>query len=220
MRRKIVSAAPKSIERSGLKCWPCTRFECVTEDNDPVKRGRIKAENMRRIIKAWGECGKIVYVGNEALAYAQYGPAEFWKGVDRFLPVKISKDAIFLTCLYVVPHARGKGLGRVLLQSIEAGLVKRKVRAIETFAIRSEDHPPGSVEFFLQNGFYILRDHPEHPLLRLDLKVLVGWQINIQFALDRLKIPARRPASAPISPSSCFLKNSEARIQNPEGKWV
>lgn len=202
MRRKIVAATPKSLERSGLKCWPCVRFECMAENDDPTKRQRIKTENMRRIIKAWGECGKIVYVENEALAYAQYGPAEFWQGVGRFLPDKISKDAIFLTCLYVVPYARGKGLGRVLLQSIEAGLVKRKVRAIETFATRSEDHPPGSVEFFLQNGFYVLRDDPLYPLLRLDLKVLVGWQINIQFALDRLKIPARRPASAPISSSS------------------
>jgi len=209
MRRKIVPATPKSIERSGLKCWPCTRFECITEDNDPVKRGRVKTESMRRMIREWGECGKIVYVGNEALAYAQYGPAGFWMGADRFLPSKISKDAIYLTCLYVVPYARGKGLGRVLLQSIEAGLVKRKVRAIETFATRSDDRPPGSVEFFLQNGFYILRDDPEHPLLRLDLKVLVGWQINIQFALDRLKIPSGRPASAPMSSSPYFSRSRE-----------
>jgi ribosomal protein S18 acetylase RimI-like enzyme len=140
----------------------------------------------------------MIYVENEALAYAQYAPAKFWPGAQRF-STPVSDDAYLLTCLYVLPYARGRGLGRVLLQSVEASLVKRKVKAIEAFASRSAEHALGPIEFYLQNGFYIVRDNPQFPLMRLELKALVGWQINLQFTLDGLKIPAQRRAGASAS---------------------
>lgn len=214
MRRKIVPLTTKSLTRSGLPCSLCTRWEGRPEEADPEKQRRAKEESMRGIIRVWGECGKIVYVEGEPMGFAQYGPAKFFPLAQNFAAGPVSDDAVFLSCLYVVPFARGKGLGRVLLQAIEAGLVKRKVRAIETFAARncSEDAAregceleaqgmPGPLEFYLQNGFYIARDNPRYPLLRLELKALVGWQINIQFALDAVKIPSgvRPRVHAPAS---------------------
>lgn len=197
MRRKIIPATPKSLGHTGLRCRGCIRWESISEREDAES---FKAQSMSRIIKEWGECGKIVYVDKEALSFAQYGPAKYWPGLRRFPSGPISDDAVFLACLCVLPYAQGRGLGRVLLQAIESGMVKRKVKAIETFATRDDSHPPGPIEFYLQNGFYILRNDPHYPLLRLELKTLVGWQINIQFALDRIKIPARQ-ASAPASSS-------------------
>ena len=179
----------------------CVDWEGVLEKGDARQRQCAKEEHMRRAIKSWGECGKIVYIDNKALAFAQYAPPEFWHGVRRYPSGPVSDDAVLLSCLYVAPQARGRGLGRVLLQSIEAGLVKRRVKAIEVFATTDNQHPPGPIGFYLQNGFYIIRDDPHFPLLRLELKALVGWQINIQFALDGLRFPARRvgaPASLTI----------------------
>lgn len=196
MRRKIVPVTTKSLARSGLECVTCARWE-RSSDVNPADAQRIKEERLRRIIKVWGECGKIVFVDGVALAYAQYGPAKFLPGAQRFTAGPVSDDAIFLACLNVVPEARGKGLGRVLLQSIEANLVKRRVKALETYAARGHAYPPGPIEFYLQNGFHIVRDDPYFPLMRLELKALVGWQINVQFALDGLKIPAARQAPAP-----------------------
>ncbi len=198
MRRKIVPVTPKTLLRSGLECGSCTRWEGIPAEGDPEKAHLTKAEHMRRLIKECGACGKMVYVENEALAYAQYGPASFFPEAHRF-SAPVSDDAYLLTCLYVLPYARGRGLGRVLLQSVEASLVKRKVKAIEAFATRDEKHALGPIEFYLQNGFYIVRDDPQFPLMRLELKALVGCQINLQFALDGLKIPARRRAGAPVS---------------------
>ncbi|MCL6473268.1 MAG: GNAT family N-acetyltransferase [Firmicutes bacterium] len=200
MRRKIVPATAKSLARTGLRCKDCIRWESLSDKGDVSYKQKLKAEHMSRMIKEWGECGKIVYVDKDALAYAQYGPAKFWPGIERFPSGPISEDAVFLACLCVLPFAQGRGLGRVLLQAIESGMVKRKVRAIETFTTRDSDCPLGPIEFYLQNGFYIVRDDPHFPLLRLELKTLVGWQINIQFALDKLKIPAR-PANAPAHSS-------------------
>ncbi|HEY3375504.1 MAG TPA: GNAT family N-acetyltransferase [Candidatus Aquicultor sp.] len=192
MRRKIVPATAKTLERSGLECATCTYWELPAGGIGSAGNGNTKEAHMRYIIKEWGGCGKIAYVDGEALAFAQYAPAKFWPGAQRFSAGPVGNDAVLLTCLHVVPYARGRGLGRVLLQSMEASLVKRKVRAVEVFATRREINPPGPLEFYLQNGFYIMRDDPHFPLLRLELKALVGWQVNTQFALDGLKIPATR----------------------------
>ncbi|MHB8840472.1 MAG: GNAT family N-acetyltransferase [Candidatus Aquicultor sp.] len=203
MRRKIVPVTPKTLLRSGLECSSCTRWEGLPAETDPGRAHEAKSDRMRRLIRECGACGKMIYVDNEALAYAQYGPARFFPGAQRF-STPVSDDAYLLTCLYVRSYARGRGLGRVLLQSVEASLIKRKVKAVEAFATRDEKHALGPIEFYLQNGFYIVRDDPQFPLMRLELKALVGWQINIQFALDGLKIPAHRRTGAPVS----FIRES------------
>lgn len=201
MRRKIVSVTPKTFANSGFECCTCTRWEGIPKSGNVQQMQQLKAENMRRIIKKWGVCGKLVYVDNEAVAFAQYGPAEFWQGINNFSACHVSEDAIFLACLYVLPYAQGRGLGKVLLQSIEASLIKKRVKAIEVLTTRDDHHPPGPIEFYLQNGFRIEREDPRFPLLRLELKSLASWHANIQFALDGLKIPVKSRASAPASPA-------------------
>jgi GNAT superfamily N-acetyltransferase len=196
MRRKVIAVTAKTLEQSGLECASCLRWEGILCANNAEKQ-TVKAEYMKKIIKEQKEFGKIVCAGGQTLAYSQYAPVEYWPGISEFKSRPVSDDAVLITCLMVQPLAQGRGLGRVLLQSIESGLVKRKAKAIEVFATRSDNHPPGPIEFYLQNGFYILRDDPKYPLLRLELKTLVGWQINTQFALDRLKIPQRAVVAPP-----------------------
>jgi hypothetical protein len=49
-------------------------------------------------------------------------------------------------------------------------LRKRGVKAVETFARKNNpNNPSGPVEFYLKNGFRVLRDDPEFPLMRLEL---------------------------------------------------
>lgn len=196
MRRKVLAVTAKTLEQSGLECASCLRWEGIKSENNTEKQS-IKADHIKKIIKEQKEFGKIVCVGGQALAYSQYAPAEYWPAISGLRAGPVSDDAVLITCLMVQPLARGRGLGRVLLQSIESGLVKRKVKAIEVFTSRNDDYPPGPIEFYLQNGFHILRDDPKYPLLRLELKTLVGWQINIQFALDRLTIPQRAVIAPP-----------------------
>lgn len=203
MRRKIISATPQRLLESGLPCASCVRWEeSLTGGNlkaDETQRIEAKTQHLRHIIDEWGEFGKLIFVEHEAVAYAQYGPAQLYPASSNMPVGPVSDDAVLLACLYVMPFAQGRGLGRVLLQSIEAGLVRRKMKAIEVFATRDSNYPPGPIEFYLQNGFYIIREHPTTPLLRLELKALVGWHINVQFALDRLKIPAAARIGVPTA---------------------
>lgn len=58
----------------------------------------------------------------------------------------------------------------MLLKTIIEDLMKRRFKAVETFAGRNNyDNPSGPVEFYLKNGFRIFKDDKEFPLVRLDL---------------------------------------------------
>jgi hypothetical protein len=46
----------------------------------------------------------------------------------------------------------------------------RGFEAVETFARKNNpNNPSGPVEFYLKNGFRVLRDDPEFPLMKLEL---------------------------------------------------
>ncbi|MEM2057748.1 MAG: GNAT family N-acetyltransferase, partial [Thermoproteota archaeon] len=79
--------------------------------------------------------------------------------------------AVLISCLFIAEKEyRGRGLGKLLLESIIEDLRKRGFKAVETFARRNNsNNPSGPVEFYLKNGFRVLREDPEFPLMRLEL---------------------------------------------------
>jgi len=82
-----------------------------------------------------------------------------------------SGDAVLIPCFFIAQKKyRERGLGKQLLQSIIEDLRKRGFKAVETFARKNNpNNPSGPVEFYLKNGFRVLRDDPEFPLMRLEL---------------------------------------------------
>ena len=118
-----------------------------------------------------GSCGKLLFVGNAVVGYAQYAPAQFLPGAREYPAGPVSEDAVLLACLFIPkPKFRGRGLGSLFLEAILEELSARGIQAVETFARRgSAENPSGPVEFYLRHGFSVLRDDPEFPLLRRDL---------------------------------------------------
>ena len=105
------------------------------------------------MLDQWGACGKAVVVDDEALAYCQYAPVS-WIPQARHSALEVSEDAVFLSCLYVRPDFRGRGLGKLLVTAIEKDLIKRGHRAVETLARRAPTkNPSGWIEFYLANGW-------------------------------------------------------------------
>jgi GNAT superfamily N-acetyltransferase len=182
MNMKILDLTEQNLgkapewEAYPFSCKYCLYWEYPELSFDPaagVSEGEFskKLAWLRRVRKEWGSCGKLLFVGNEVVGYAQYAPARFLPGAREYPAGPVSEDAVLLACLFIPkPKFRGKGLGSLLLEAILEELSARGIQAVETFARRgSAENPSGPVEFYLRHGFSVLRDDPEFPLLRRDL---------------------------------------------------
>lgn len=200
MSRKIISITPKTFRLLPRRCTKCCFWESpdktkVRSSKDPI----LKETWFSNTLLQWGECGKLLLEKEQALAYAQFGPPAYFPKIELY-PRRPSNDAVFLSCLYVSPELQRKGLGKLLLQTVLKDLSKRKLKAIEALASYSAASAPGAplnpIEFYLSQGFYILKDHPTYPLLRLDFKSIAFWQTDLQTLLESLKLPLRAKAPA------------------------
>ena len=166
-------------------CKVCIYWE-FPEDFDKAKEQ--KAESEKRLeferkkhewfvntLKEFGTCGKIAYLKDKPVVYAQFAPSERLPNTAHYEshPVGKSKEGVvFLSCLYVADKKlRGKGLGETLLNHIIADIRKRGFKAVETFARKgNSDNPSGPLEFYIKNRFTIKdQTNPEFPLVRSSL---------------------------------------------------
>lgn len=198
MGTKIINLKENNLQELPILCRTCLYWEGVQRseaDLSVEEAESLKIAHLKSILSEWGECGVSIIENREPLGYACYGPSKHFPRIKGYRTGPVSDDAIFLACLYISPTSRGKSLGRQLLEKVEKKLYKRNFKAIETFANNTPDEAPSSpVEFYLRNGFFILRDDREFPLMRLDIKAIVPWQESVEAALDSLALPLKRKA--------------------------
>jgi len=200
--RKITPLSLANIGDLPSGCRTCAYW--VSADKLPPRCGALRDQSAKEAwisstSETWGECGSLLYVGSEPVGHALYGPATVFPQTAHFASGPISADAVFLSCIFVRQDVRHHGVAKTLLQSIEKSLYMRRVKAIEALARTGNlDEPSalGPVEFYLQNGFYVKHDHPAFPLVRLDLKNAVPWQLDLESMLQSLTVPLR-PSRAP-----------------------
>lgn len=159
-----------------FSCKYCIYWELPEQCVDPLTEK--KEEMMERKLnwvrdtrRSFGSCGRLIYVNKRPVGYAQYAPARFLPRSTHYQSGPPGEEAVLISCLFIPKkRLRKSGLGTRLLRSIIDDLTGRNVRAVESFARRSNpDNPSGPVDFYLRNGFEILRDDPEFPLVRLEL---------------------------------------------------
>jgi GNAT superfamily N-acetyltransferase len=198
MKRRIISISLDCLKDLPAPCRCCYYWESSISDKlkGEEKKKELKEKWFQTTLLDWGECGKILYQASQVLAYAQYGPGFCFPRTANYLAGKVSEDAVFLSCLYVVPEVRGKGLGKIMLRAVEKDLYKRGVKALETIAGKTEKDYVGPMDFYLKNGFFIRREDIQFPLLRIEFKSIVSWSVNLQVALDGIVIPL--PAKTPV----------------------
>lgn len=120
----------------------------------------------------YGPCGKLVYDGDEVIAWAQYAPATCFPRAGGY-HTRPSNDAFLIACLVVAPSHRHAGIASLLLECIIHDLEERGVTAVETFAKRKgSDNPSGPLGLYLKQGFKVKADDPELPLLRYEMRPL------------------------------------------------
>jgi len=129
--------------------------------------GRIKAAFIG------GKCVGIILAGNYCL----------FPRLRNFNVFPPDFESIFLGCIYVISEYRGMSVAKRLLVEIEKDLIKEKVKSIESISKRLNDDideeeyensPLIPFKFLIKNGFYLKKNDPLFPLLRLDLKSIVS----------------------------------------------
>jgi GNAT superfamily N-acetyltransferase len=146
-----------------------------------------------------GSCGKVCYVDGAPMGYALCGTQEMFHGADVF-PLRISRDALFLATMRVLPEAAGMGIGKALVQAVLKEAKTRGKKAVEAYGDRAWQHEacilPGA--FLEAIGFRVKREHPRFPLYRLDLGSLAKHRKNVEAAVEAFleSVFAQEPTTA------------------------
>src|SRR5699024_4707739 len=86
------------------------------------------------VLLDWGPCGLLLYVSDVPVGYASYGPPAVVPTVAEFPTAPVSRDAVLLTALRVLPAHRQQGLARLLVRNMVRELSRRGVHAGEAVA--------------------------------------------------------------------------------------
>jgi ribosomal protein S18 acetylase RimI-like enzyme len=191
-RRKILDLDRSLVAALPGNCATCCFWETAGAGSPGAcPAGEGKEDWVSRVLEGGFSPGKLIMNDNVSLGYIQFTPAGMVPRLSGMLYPVPSDDSIYITCVYVVPELRGRGLGRLLLDSVSRSLHRSRTRVLETHGL-SQDRcaPPGPAGFFEAYGFREVKGHPEAPLLRLDLRSLVPLQESIQSLLERLPLPS------------------------------
>jgi GNAT superfamily N-acetyltransferase len=187
---------------------------CLFWELDPVRReravaaGEAKSEKeawLSGVLLDWGSCGRVAYVDGLAVGFVTYAPAKYFPGADALPTAPVSEDAVLLSTAFVLPEHAGRGIGRMLMQSVVRDLVKRGgIRAVEAFGDTKAPRRGGvehrccvlPADYLLAVGFKTQRPHVRFPRMRLEVKSAVTWRSEVEAALEKL-LGAVRPGRAP-----------------------
>jgi len=140
------------------------------------KATEIKYDWFKKTLKTFGHCGVLLYLDGKAMGYAQYAPPPLFSNVMEYAQSVSppSRDAVLISCLYVIPEYQRRGLGKILLQKVIKNIGENGNRAIETYARDdSSDNCSGPTRFYLENGFTLVTtkkwERATFSLLRLKL---------------------------------------------------
>jgi GNAT superfamily N-acetyltransferase len=204
--RKLVPLGPETLDLVSTPCRRCVFWELGARARPRGSEDAAlqKEAWLSSVVLEWGPAGHVVTVDGEVAGYSLYAPTHVFHQVGSQAARPVSRDAVLLATLAVLPEFEGQGIGRVLLQTMARDLTKRKVRAVEAFADRV---PAGRdcripAEFLEACGFQVVREHPRYPLMRMDLRTALTWKDAREAALEVLRAPAPAQPALRLVPSS------------------
>lgn len=189
MARQIRDLTHTNVDDIPRPCRGCVFWEYAPADR-ALALGAHDADFEK---EAWcseislthGAGGKVIYIDGRPVGFAMCGPQEFFHGADVF-PLRISKDALFLAMMRILPEAQGRGVGKALMHAVLKEAKARGKRAVECYGDREWEHEacivPGG--FLEAVGFRVKRDHPRFPLYRLDIGSIAKVSKNVEAAVE------------------------------------
>ena len=192
MSRRLASITLDNLDDLPRRCRRCVFWEL-----DPVQRDRAekvgdpaleKEAWVSSVLLEWGSCGKVAYVDGVPAGFVLFAPPLYVPRSVAFPTSPVSADAALLMTGHILPEFVGGGLGRMLVQGVAKDLTKRGIKAVEAFGDLAWAGPSCVLpaEYLLAVGFKTVRPHPRFPRLRLELKGIVSWREDVEYALERL----------------------------------
>ncbi|MEM4701013.1 MAG: GNAT family N-acetyltransferase [Candidatus Bathyarchaeia archaeon] len=131
---------------------------------------RAKLEWLSSVKESFGDCVEIAFLDNVPIGFFQYAFPKHFPRVQDYVSGPPSGDAVFIACLYITSEKhRGKGYGTAMLRHLLKELGERGFMAVETFArVNSANNPSGPLAFYLKNGFKMISQKDDFPLVRLE----------------------------------------------------
>lgn len=189
MAREIRDLTHTNVDDIPRPCRGCVFWEYAPADR-ALTLGAHDADFEK---EAWasevslmhGSSGRVVYVDGRAAGFALCGPQETFHGADVF-PLRISRDALFLAVIRVLPEYVGHGVGKSLVHAVLKEAKSRGKKALEAYGDRAWQHEACIMPaaFLEAVGFRVKREHPRFPLYRIDIGSLAKHRKNVEAAVE------------------------------------
>ncbi|OGF55263.1 MAG: hypothetical protein A2Z21_09280 [Candidatus Fraserbacteria bacterium RBG_16_55_9] len=117
--------------------------------------------------------GYLLYVDGDPVGWCQIGPRDRLVKIVRQYQLFPDPKTWAITCFFIAPSHRQKGLASYLLHEVVRDLAKRGVRRIEAYpkcgeGLEAHDLWTGAEAMFREAGFRVIRDDPKRPVLALE----------------------------------------------------
>lgn len=118
--------------------------------------------------------GYLLYVDGEPAGWCQAGPRDRLRKLVRQLDLRPDREVWAISCFLIAPAYRRRGMAAAMLGGVLDDLRRRGIRRVEVFPKRGADLAAddlwnGPEAMFIAAGFVVVRDHPQRPVLALDL---------------------------------------------------
>ncbi|MGH8860464.1 MAG: GNAT family N-acetyltransferase [Jatrophihabitantaceae bacterium] len=196
MSRRLVNLTLDNLGDLAPRCRACVFWELdAASARQACTDGSAELEKevwVSDTLLEWGCCGQLVYVDGVAAGHLLYAPPAYVPRSMGFATSPVAPDAVLLMSAHVEPYQAGVGLGRILVQGVARDVSRRGIRAVEAFGRTAAGAdvaqfaclPP--VDFLLAVGFKTVRPHRLTPRLRLDIRSIVSWKEDVEYAIERL----------------------------------
>ncbi|MBF6213673.1 GNAT family N-acetyltransferase [Nocardia puris] len=144
-----MSTSVTALTLGGLDNLPAHARRCVFWEIDPAVAEDSRAFSdpvfekeawLSTVMLEWGSCGQVANVDGKVAGCALYSPPSAVPRAGLFPTSPVSPDAVLLTTLRTELPYRDEDVAHALLQAVVTDLIRRGVRALEAFGLRSE--PP------------------------------------------------------------------------------
>lgn len=207
MARRLAPLTLDTLDELPTPCRACVFWELDAVAERSARRmgdtGLEKEAWLSQVLLDWGTAGMVVYVDGDPAGYAIYAPGLYLPRIGSFPTAPVSSDAVVFATGRVLPRYAGQGLGKTLVQAAAKDVMKRGFRALEAFGDSKWAEPAcvWPTDYLTAAGFTVVREHPRHPRLRLDLRSAVTWRTEVEAAVERL-MGAIRPEPVPPRPAA------------------